>query len=451
MVVVDPAHQTVWLCRDALGNRSLFYTFIGDRLLFASEEAALIAAGANTRFNEERIRSFLALDTPAPNSTFFCDIHEVPAGACVKAWPGARPEIHRYYRPALEPGLWQLSVTEAADRLHQHVENAVLRALPQSGPTAVAMSGGMDSSVIATIAARHRPVLACSYTFPDQPDCDEARWIDDICQYAGLDATSIEANRFPPLAADTLSDMGPNSPERTIYHPLRHGLGAAARSGGAEWLLSGDFGDHLYLHWPNWVRDAIRCGQWGLAGQELKDCWLHGRRRLTALTGYRERQVEAPWLRRPYQGAVSPVPHPAMGDRAARDASNHRIAFLRHGIDHRLPYRDRALFEFFLSLPAHLLFRQNCYKWLTRKAFSNALPASVTGRKHATNVTAFLYHEMYEKAPSMFSSALNRYDAWRHYVRPDWVKTAVASKPVSRPFIVLWRALCFGRWVDLHY
>lgn len=451
LVVVDYAAKTIHMARDALGNRSIFYASQRDQFVFASEENALLRLGVSSEIDASRVNSFMAVGQPAEGSTFFNKIRELPAG-CWLSWRNGKTEIHRYYHPARTASTFRLNPDEAAGRMRQLLAQAVQRQLSLTDETAaVSMSGGLDSSALAVLARENRPVVAISYQFPTIAECDETQWIDDICEHAKIESVKINADQFQPLCDGDLDDINPNSPERSIYHQLRKGVADLATARGMSTLFSGDFGDHLYLNWPNWVTDALRRGEVGLACKEWLNCWRKKKNRLAAITGLKRHPVCAPWLLTPVPDAGHSELHPALGLRAARDASAFRNTFLRHGIDHSLPFRDRELAEFMVSLPAHYLYRDNCYKWLTRRAFSNDLPASVLQRPSATRVTAFLRRAVYERNPQMLRDQLQRYDAWRQYVSPKFVDNWLSEQSTSNGFLVLWRALCFSRWVDRHY
>ena len=150
--IYDAAQEALFLARDRLGEKPLWYASLGDRLVFASEPKALLQHPmVDARQDASAITYYLTIGyVPAPLSVFR-SIRKLPPGSCMTVSDGLAP-VERY---------WQVRLTELPnaprDRLaavrHAVSESVKLR-LVSDVPVGALLSGGVDSSIIvATMAA----------------------------------------------------------------------------------------------------------------------------------------------------------------------------------------------------------------------------------------------------------------------------------------------------------
>ncbi len=148
----DAKKGTLFLARDRLGVKPLFYYRRGSRLLFASEIKALLASGEVPReLDEVSFHRYLTyFYVPGPE-TIFRGVRELPpAHRLTASATGGEPE--RWWRPSFEPKE-QLSFDEAVERTGELLSAAVSRRLVSDRPLGVWLSGGIDSSLIAALMA----------------------------------------------------------------------------------------------------------------------------------------------------------------------------------------------------------------------------------------------------------------------------------------------------------
>lgn len=152
----DRATQELVLCRDRYGVRPLYYTRTPGRLLFASEMKALFADPSVTRrFDLEGLDQTFTFWSPVAPRTPFADIRQVPPG-CYLTVRGGNETVASYWTPRFpERGDESTgSLEEHARGLRERLIQATkLRFERSDVPVGAYLSGGLDSSVTASIIA----------------------------------------------------------------------------------------------------------------------------------------------------------------------------------------------------------------------------------------------------------------------------------------------------------
>lgn len=167
----DRRKRRLFLARDRLGIKPLYYAKTGDQLLFGSEIKAILAADVITPvFNQSILPEFLANRYVAGISTFFKDIYKLLPGNTM-TWSleeGLRE--HCYWRPPLLPQESRSSMKECADEVRAQLEEAVRSHLVSDVPLGVFLSGGIDSTALAALASSmmSEPVRTFAVGFADR-------------------------------------------------------------------------------------------------------------------------------------------------------------------------------------------------------------------------------------------------------------------------------------------
>ena len=174
----DGEKDTLFLCRDRMGVKPLFYAVQGDTLVFGSEPKALFAhPQVQPRADLDSFREIFGLG-PArtPGCGVFCGLREVKPG-CIVSYTGDRVREDPY---------WTLEARPHTDTYPQTVEkvswllrDAVKRQLVSDVPVCSFLSGGIDSTVVTAIACRELEAKGCtlntfSFDFAHNDDCFQA-------------------------------------------------------------------------------------------------------------------------------------------------------------------------------------------------------------------------------------------------------------------------------------
>ena len=151
--VLEEHTGQVFLARDRIGVKPLFYMPFGDGLLFASEIKTILSyPGVRPRLKAEGVGEILLLGPGrTPGSGVFADLYEIEPG-CYGVYAQGKLRITRYWR--LRDREHTQSFAETAEVVRELVLDAVKRQMTADVPVGTFLSGGLDSSLISAICAR---------------------------------------------------------------------------------------------------------------------------------------------------------------------------------------------------------------------------------------------------------------------------------------------------------
>lgn len=294
----DRHARELWLLRDRIGEKPLYYGRCGTGLVFASEVRALRhAPGFRAEIDRDALGLMLRYNAlPAPYS-IYRDVWKLPAGS----WLRLRRSDLRQGRLPPPQAYWSAvaaaragaaapfagSPVEAVDRLEQLLGDAVSLQMVADVPLGAFLSGGIDSSTIVALmqARSRRPVKTFTIGF-DEEAFNEAAHARAVAQHLGTEHTELyvrpeDARDVIPLLPSIYDEPFADSSQIPT-----HLVSALARRH-VTVSLSGDGGDELFLgypryleasrqadrleRWPAWMlralgRSAQRTPQWLLAG-----------------------------------------------------------------------------------------------------------------------------------------------------------------------------------------
>lgn len=477
-VIFDPVHLRMVCARDPLGSRTLFYASAGPRLVVASEERAVVAHPAvDDTPDRSRLAWYLALRVPEDGRTFFRAVRELlPGELLVADERGLRRRQLRLPRPLT--GLARLSDAECAERFGELLDRSVTARLRAVGTPCVLMSGGLDSTSIAALAARRRaveseaPPQPISWVFDDLADCDERQLIERVGRWIGVRPVLLDGDRSWPLREPGAWAANPSTPEENPYRLLKTlAYDATARLGGRV-LLTGGGGDQLWTGAAWWLADLLAAGRPLTAACELVQALARPRHRSRALGGVRRalglpglrRARPAGWLGDQAMALVPAAPgHAAgaprgcerwegmLGARQARSATIEIFHAARAGIELRHPFRDLRLVEFMLGLPAHHNYRGGRGKHLLRVAMRDLLPREVLGQGIGRGLMALYRRGVEEREATTAKALLRAADAGsRGLLAPGWLATATKRPRAPREELLLWHLLSLELWRRRH-
>jgi asparagine synthase (glutamine-hydrolysing) len=179
-VIWDRARRRLFAARDRFGEKPFYYQARPGFFAFASELSALIRhRRIDPEIDPVALQKFFAHGyIPAPNA-LYRGVRKLPGG-CFLTLDLDRFDVRerRYWRFAIdaEPHAPEERIPELTEELRGLLDQAVARRLASDVPLGVFLSGGLDSSVVLALAARHRPAGSLD-TFTigfDEPSFDES-------------------------------------------------------------------------------------------------------------------------------------------------------------------------------------------------------------------------------------------------------------------------------------
>jgi asparagine synthase (glutamine-hydrolysing) len=151
----DSRKQQLLAARDHLGQKPLFYADEDGYFAFASEIKALLAFDSGLReLNLEALDEYLALRFIAAPRSMFRRVHKLPPGHLLTVKPGERARVRRYWSLQYGPKL-QGTEEQLTDALEAEMLEALKLHLVSDVPVGAFLSGGLDSSLIVAMLARH--------------------------------------------------------------------------------------------------------------------------------------------------------------------------------------------------------------------------------------------------------------------------------------------------------
>ena len=485
----DAATGRGLLATDHLGAGGLFYCTRGSRLVFGSEVHAVVELlEREPAPAEDAIVRWLAYDSAGPGQTFYAGIERLPGGRLIELDRDSYA-VRTYWAPTYA-GVASGSLEEHAGAVRDAATRAVQRRLPVDGAAGILLSGGLDSASVAAFAAGAPVLHAYSAVFPEHPEMDESRLINEVSTTLGLHAATlaVRSGSLLPAALEYLAQwrVPTASPNLWFMGPL-----AAAASADVAVLLDGEGGDELFGASPYVFADLLLHGHFGAAlrladrlpgarehrrGQVLR--WLTREWAIKGAAPYalhaaarrlRPRHYASRWLtesaaaqhgRHVDRWEWKRLDGPRWWASLAFDFTEARQRsgahdFLRHksaaaGVDGRHPYFDDVeLVEQMLALPAEAAFDERFDRPLLRRATEGLLPDSVRLRPDKS-----YFNALFEQALTTTDrpAVLELLEDGAHigrYVRLDLVRGYVlgsSERPSAWPWIV-WKAVLAECWL----
>lgn len=165
----DGRRDELFIARDRVGKKPIYYAHVNGTLYFASEIQALFTVPEIPRdLDYDAIDLFLTYSCiPSPRS-IYTGIHKLPPAHALR-FSAAGVSTTRYWRPEYQPKL-TIGYQEATEELRRLLTDAVRLRLISDVPLGAFLSGGVDSSAIVAIMSRlsDRPVKTFSIGFEDE-------------------------------------------------------------------------------------------------------------------------------------------------------------------------------------------------------------------------------------------------------------------------------------------
>lgn len=412
----DPRRRTLFLARDRFGIKPLYYAATAEGLVFGSEPKTLLAHPAvRPAVDLDGLRVLFSM-ARAPGESVYRDIRDLPPGHTLTYRPDGGLSVRRYWRLEAHPHEDDLDTTVRTVR--ELLESSVTRELVADVPLSVLLSGGLDSSAVAALAARARrlsggePIRTTTVTYsgysddfrPDlvrsAPDAPYAR---AVAEHIGADHLEVElttadlidpaARRSVLRAQDVPAPFGDmdTSTYRAFAGVSRHskvaltGESADEIFGGYSWVHIPDLAEENHFPWvafEQWhpgTRDGLGQGLLSPAFAARLDMPAYYAERYSqAMADIPRLPGEPPEARRAREICHLHLTHwlPRLLER------NDRLSMIS-GLEVRVPFCDHRLVQYAYDIPWKLKTFDGREKSLLRAAVADLLPEQVLERPKA--------------------------------------------------------------------
>ena len=256
IAIWDKQRRELFVARDRLGVKPLYYSLTSDGVLvFASEIRAILESGlVERKLNREAISEYLLYQSVYAPRTIVDGIHQIPAGS-FGLFSDAGFEIKTYWRIEDKTGSHDLADAAAVKRnVKELLLASVERRMISDVRLGAFLSGGIDSSAVVALMSEvsDQPVDTFSVTF-SEPEYDESEYSNIIAKKFNTRHTAVE------LSPKDFLDELPNA-LRAVDSPTGDGFNTyvvskATKKAGITVALSGLGGDELfagYSYFFNW-------------------------------------------------------------------------------------------------------------------------------------------------------------------------------------------------------
>lgn len=379
----DDVTGEVFLARDQLGIKPLYVYQDREVLLFASELKVLSSVpGLDLQWDARGLQDYLTFRYMQAPFTCFTNVRRLDAGTYLHV-VGGRVAQRRFYDIEYAPQPWKgFSVEEAEEQGMSLLRESVQSQLMGEVPVGVLLSGGLDSSAIASCVAELGANLTTfNIGFPNVNEFEFSRAVAD---YYGLKHVEIEVTVDQLIQCfDSIIEAIDEPMADPACFPL-YWLCKTIRQH-VTVVLSGEGGDELFGGYPQYERslykDVSFQGQFNRfleRGYYFLDAenYLVNPREVPPIQ-YRNRKYFEE--QGPLNGMLCFDMKTWLPDNLMMKADKIAMA---HSLEGRFPFLDLNLFEFTTRLPEDAkLHSDGTSKWLLRRMMAKRLPAQILERK----------------------------------------------------------------------
>ncbi|NCC05061.1 MAG: asparagine synthase (glutamine-hydrolyzing) [Proteobacteria bacterium] len=430
----DRQRSDLWLARDALGVKPLYWCADERGFMFSSEiKAMLDQTGPSAMLDTASIYRYLSFLWCPGEGTPFSKVHKLAPGEWIRVRDGKVVENRIWYVPPLKritPSIF--SENKAINLVRNGLRSAVHRQLVADVPVGAFLSGGLDSSAVVAFAREQVSDIRCfTISTPDGRDAGEADdlpYAQSVAKHLGvsLDVVEVDAARMASSVERMVWQLDEPLADPAPLNVLF--ICELARQADIKVLLSGAGGDDLFTgyrrhvalqyerfwRWlPMSARTAMqelskrldhRSGFGRRAAKLFSVADLSGDERLTRYFAWAQPRELLPLMHRDVRATLLNVrPEQPMldfladmpADRSPLDRmlaleqrfflADHNLTYtdkmsMAVGVEVRVPFLDLEFIELAAKIPVHFKQRGAVGKWVLKKAMEPYLPHDVIYR-----------------------------------------------------------------------
>ena len=206
----DRRRRSLFIARDRLGIKPLYYRFDGQTLLFGSEIKTILAfPGVRAEFNRATLAEYLAFGYIPEPETMYAGIYKLLPGHVMEIGEAGSPHVSRYWDLEVKSDSSARPRSYYVERYRSLLEGCVSSHLMSDVPLGVFLSGGLDSSAVAALTTKIRkePIETFAVGYGEE-QFSELRFARQVAQHIGSKHHEIRVSR------DEFFDMLP----RLIWH-----------------------------------------------------------------------------------------------------------------------------------------------------------------------------------------------------------------------------------------
>ncbi len=426
----DEQKQLLFCARDRFGIKPFYYTELQDRMYFASEVKALLPFVEAVRTNVEALKEYLSFQFCFQGKTLFDGVSELQPGHFLTCKNGSIT-VQRY---------WQVYYNLDFDHTENFFSNRIASLFEDSikvhcrsdVPIGAYVSGGLDSSIVASLACDQTPAAFKGFTgkFSIDPKFDESAYARDLARHRKFDLHEVDIT--PEDFRDNIRKViyhldypvaGPGSFPQYMVSQLASKYRKVLLGGQGGDEIFGGYVRYLIAYFEQCIKSAIHGtannGNFIVTYQSIipnlstlrnyvplmQEFWREGlfedidRRYFRLINRAPSLGAEIRWDALGdydiYETFRSIFKADNVGKESYFDSMTHfdfktllpallqvedRVS-MAHGIESRVPFLDHPIVEFAATAPSNIKFKDGRMKHLLRNALEHTLPPSIVNRK----------------------------------------------------------------------
>ena len=401
--VYDEYKKEIFLVRDQMGVKPLFYTIVNNTVVFGSEIKTILAhPDVKAEIDRDGLTEMFGLGPAViPGSGVFKNIKEIAPANCMLISEGNIIKKWEYWTVKAEE--FKETAQEAITHTRELITNAIIRQLVGDVPVCTFLSGGLDSSAISVIAAnefkkRGKQLVTYSIDYEDnekyfqkslfQPTSDEY-YAEEMAKFIGSDHKKVVLNH--PDLAKALKDAV-ISRDLPGMADIDSSLLLFCEEIRKDFVvgLSGECADEIFGGYPWFTRDEmfyLNTFPWSRFVNN----------RIAIVNDKLKNMPIGELIKAQYEKSLSKVPH--LENESKRDYRLKEVSYLNlkwfmvnllnrtdrvsmyNSLEVRVPFADIRLVEYAFNMPSEILLYKGREKGLLRAAMEGILPKEIIYRK----------------------------------------------------------------------
>ncbi|MGF1758896.1 asparagine synthase (glutamine-hydrolyzing) [Photobacterium sagamiensis] len=440
IAIWDNHQKALYLIRDRVGEKPLHYHNVENRIVFGSEIKSILAAGIDKKLDFNALDSFLSFNYVVPPSTLFKNVKHVMPGTYIKVTAQAVEEV-RWWDIA-NVKLQQKSETQWIDEFNEILDDAVRIRLRADVPFGAFLSGGVDSSTVVGLMAKHmtQPVKTFTIGFHDEKF--------DESPFAELAATRFETEHVVEKVEANLLGLWPKA---TFHCDQPHGdvsflptyRVAELASRKVKMVLTGDGADELFAGYDKYKSFFAQDNAFSMSNNEYQSSYLDNISlfKSESKSGLYSDQLKLNISEDNAESYVSPLFNKAQHMDRINQAlyidtmlllpGNNLVKPDRMGmavsIENRAPFLDFRMIELAFSMPGELKLQEGETKYIYKKAVADLIGNDLTYRKKqmfTVPISEWLKHDLKDMVLDLL---LSEKTIARDLFNKDYVETLYAN------------------------
>lgn len=475
----------LYLFRDRLGKKPLYYMRTEKQFIFASEIKAILPFLKNKSMNKDALHSYLSFLAPTPPHTFYKGIEKLESGHFA-LYENGRFEVKEYY-DLLPASIKIDSEQEALRVIKESLQESIEKRLMGDVEVASLLSGGVDSSLIAAMAAEMGTKLKTfSLGYEGYQQYDERKYAKQVSEHIGVQNIDIELSKkafFEHLDSVIYAlDEPINDPAAIPLYMLFKRI----KEEGIKVVLSGEGADELFLgyrqyfeyldiekagelHHKNWLKKYFRSNfsmnrEWEwykrmfesevlfrTSGEKFTDMQKNLLMRQNVKDGFSMKYLQKYRNRYEKDGNKDESQWYSYVDLKQFQAEHFLTKLDRvsmaHGIEGRTPFLDHKLVEKVFSIEPSLRYKSGITKELLKKVAKPYLPENIINRKKKGFSSPYM--EWLIEAGELES--ILRVNTQTGLFHQEVLQEYISSAKQGRYKQHIWGLYLFSRWYEKEF